>query len=98
MAYAGARFANSLLRGLNGEEVTECTFVKSDVVSGVEYFSTPVTLGVCQNVINFIYQKNGAEKIHGLGVLTPFEKKLLEEAVPELQKNIKKGVEFATKN
>lgn len=46
MAYAGARFTNSLLRGMNGDEVVECTFVKSDKVSGVDYFSTPVTLGV----------------------------------------------------
>lgn len=86
MAYAGARFGMSLLRGLKGEQVVECTFVKSSEVSGVSYFSTPVVLG-----------KNGVEKNLGLGTLSAFEKQLLEQAIPELQKNIKKGEDFVNK-
>jgi hypothetical protein len=36
-----------VLRGLMGEaKVVECAYVRSDAVKGVEYFSTPVTLGV----------------------------------------------------
>ena len=46
MAYAGARFAVSLLRALDGEEgVVECSYVRSDVTES-PYFSTPVLLGV----------------------------------------------------
>ena len=49
MAYAGAKFASTLLRGLNGEKgVIAPTFVKSDLFEkeGVEYFSSNVELGV----------------------------------------------------
>lgn len=84
MAYAGARFAFSLLRGLKGEpNVIECAYVKSNVVSGVEYFSNPLLLG-----------KNGLEKNLGLGKLTDYEQKLVEAAKAELQASIKKGENF----
>lgn len=84
MAYAGARFANSLLRGLNGEKnVIECSYVESNVTEAA-FFSTPLELG-----------KDGIKKNLGLPKLNSFEKKLLEAAIPELHSNIKKGVEFA---
>ena len=50
MAYAGAKFANALLRGLNGEKgVVTPTFVKSDLYAdkGVDFFASNVELGVC---------------------------------------------------
>jgi malate dehydrogenase len=50
MAYAGAKFTNALLRGLNGEKgVITPTFVKSDLYAnkGVDFFSSNVELGVC---------------------------------------------------
>ena len=56
MALAGARFTNALLRGLKGENNVQCSYVASDAVKGVEYFSTPVELG-----------PNGVEKILGVG-------------------------------
>ncbi|XP_055853334.1 malate dehydrogenase, mitochondrial [Episyrphus balteatus] len=87
MAYAGARLANSLLRGLNGERnVIECSYVESTVTEA-RFFSTPVVLG-----------KNGLEENLGLPKLNDYEKKLLVEALPELQKNIKKGVDFVAKS
>lgn len=49
MAYAGAKFANALLRGLNGEKgVVTPTFVKSDLFAsqGIDFFSSKVELGV----------------------------------------------------
>jgi malate dehydrogenase len=48
MAFAGARFANSLLEAavLKKQGVAECTYVLSDVVPGLEYFSSVVELGV----------------------------------------------------
>ncbi|XP_076231096.1 malate dehydrogenase 2 [Calliopsis andreniformis] len=86
MAYAGARFGCSLIRALNGEQgVIECGYVKSDVTEA-KYFSTPLLLG-----------KGGVEKNCGLGKLSNFEKGLLEQAIPELKKNIQKGEDFMNK-
>lgn len=49
MAYAGAKFTNSLLRGLNGEKgVIVPTFVESPLYKdqGIDFFSSNVELGV----------------------------------------------------
>lgn len=83
MAYAGARFVNSLIKGLRGEKVVECSYVASDAVKGVEYFSTPIALG-----------PKGVEKILGTGPLSSYEQQLVDASVPELQKNVAKGVKF----
>jgi malate dehydrogenase len=86
MAYAGAKFTHSLLRGLNGEKgVITPTFVKSPLFAdkGIDYFSSMVELGV-----------NGVEKIHPLGRLSAQEERLLEACLPELKKNIEKGKAF----
>lgn len=45
----------------------------------------------------FKFQKNGLEKNLGYGKLSSFEQKLLEAAIPELQKNIQKGEDFVNK-
>lgn len=87
MAYAGARFVFSLLKALRGDSgIVECAFVPSDLTPAA-YFSTPLELG-----------KNGLVKTLGLGELSDFEKKKLEELLPELQTNIKKGEDFAANN
>lgn len=87
MAFAGARFAKSMLSALGGQSnIIECAYVKSNAVPGVEYFSTPLLLG-----------KNGVEKILGIGTLSDFEKQLLEKALPELKKNIETGINFIKK-
>jgi len=84
MAYAGARFADSLLRGLNGDKnVVEAAYVESNVTEA-KFFATPLRLG-----------KNGLEENLGLPKMNDYEKKLLDAAIPELKKNIQKGVEFA---
>ena len=41
-----------------------------------------------------VLQKDGVEKIHGLGKLTAFEEKKLAEMLPELKKSVEKGVAF----
>lgn len=49
MAYAGAKFTNALLRGLNGEKgVVTPTFVQSPLYKdqGIDFFSSNVELGV----------------------------------------------------
>lgn len=87
MAYAGASFAEKVLRAAKGEKgLVECTYVESNVKPGLTFFASPVQLG-----------PNGIEKILPLPQLDEFEAKKLEEAVPELQTNIAKGVEYAQK-
>lgn len=86
MAYAGARFAISLIRALRGEQnVIECAYVRSDVTEA-KYFATPLLLG-----------KNGIEKNLGLGKLNAYEQELLTKAIPELKKNIQTGEDFVNK-
>jgi hypothetical protein len=49
MAYAAAKFTNSLLRALNGEKgVVVPTFVKSPLFEsqGIDFFSSNIELGV----------------------------------------------------
>jgi len=88
MAYAGAHFADRVLRALKGDaNIVECTYVESNVVPGLQFFSSPVLLG-----------KNGVEKFHDLPKLDPFEQKKLDEATAELKSSIQKGIEFVQKN
>ena len=83
MAYAAARFTDSLIAAMNGKEgVVECAYVASHVTEAT-YFSTPLLLG-----------KNGLEKNLGLGKLSEYEEELLKACIPELQKTIKKGEEM----
>ncbi|RKO97035.1 hypothetical protein CXG81DRAFT_21433 [Caulochytrium protostelioides] len=87
MAQAGARFTDSLIRALNGEKnVVEPCFVESPVAAeqGIKFFASNVTLG-----------KEGVDTIHPIGKLNAFEETLFEKVIPELKKNIQKGVEFA---
>ncbi|GLH12862.1 hypothetical protein R5R35_000021 [Gryllus longicercus] len=87
MAYAGARFAFSLLRALKGEQnIVECAYVRSNITEA-KYFSTPLLLG-----------PNGIQKNLGLGSLSDFENQLLKAAIPELKKNIQKGEDFVNKS
>merc|ERR1719183_1014287 len=84
MAYAGAEFADRVMAGFSGEKgVKECTFVDQDKVGGLSFFSLPVTLG-----------KEGVETIHGYGDVNAYEKKLVEDMLPDLIKQAEKGVAF----
>jgi malate dehydrogenase len=54
MAYAGAKFTDLLLRGLNGEKgIITPTFVKSPLFKdqGIDFFSSNVELGVSTDVV-----------------------------------------------
>jgi len=87
MAFAGARFTDSVLQALAGEEgIVECAFVRSDETEA-KYFSTPILLG-----------KNGIEKNLGLGKILDYELNLIKSAMPELKKNIQKGEDFVNKS
>ncbi|XP_047032904.1 malate dehydrogenase, mitochondrial [Helicoverpa zea] len=86
MAWAGARIANAVLRGLKGEEnVIECAYVKSDLTEA-KYFANPLCFG-----------KNGVAKNLGYGKLNAYEQQLLKAAIPELKKNIETGEKFVSK-
>ncbi|ESO00166.1 hypothetical protein HELRODRAFT_185773 [Helobdella robusta] len=86
MAYAGNQFVSSLLEALEGETgIVECAYVRSDETEA-KYFATPILLG-----------KNGIEKNFGVGKTIEFEVNLIKHAIPELQKNIRKGEEYLVK-
>jgi len=87
MAYAGAKFADSVLEALNGEQgIVQCAFVKSDETEAA-YFSTPLLLG-----------PEGMEKNLGMGKLIEYEAQLVSAAMPELKGNIQKGIDFVANN
>lgn len=97
MAYAGAEFANAIIRGAFGEEkgIIVPTFVnlaadasggealKKELGADLDFFSARVEIG-----------KGGVEKIHGLGKVTEAEKELVAKAVIDLKTNIDTGVQF----
>jgi malate dehydrogenase len=86
MAFAGARFTDSLLQASQGKKgIVEPTFVESPVFAdqGVEFFATNVELG-----------PNGVEKIHPIGETSDYEKELITMAIADLKKNIEKGKSF----
>ncbi|KAK9855781.1 hypothetical protein WJX84_008487 [Apatococcus fuscideae] len=84
MAYAGALFADSCLRGLSGAANTsEYTMVQSEITS-CPFFASKVRLG-----------PSGAEEILGLGELNEIEQKGLDIAIAELTASVEKGVKFA---
>jgi len=87
MAFAGARFTNSLLEATvaGKKNVVEPTFVQSDIFAkeDVPFFATNVELG-----------PNGVEKIHPIGKVNAYEQGLIDAAVPELKGNINKGKAF----
>merc|ERR1712086_605620 len=84
MAYAGAEFADKVMQGLSGESVTECTFVQTDKIPGLNFFSLPVTLG-----------KEGVQTIHDIGPVSAYEQKLIDDMKPDLIAQAEKGVAFA---
>ncbi|CAK9215805.1 unnamed protein product [Sphagnum troendelagicum] len=82
MAYAGALFAEACLKGLNGVENIQCSYVASDITN-LPFFSSKVRLG-----------RNGVEEVLELGSLSDYEQKGLEALKEELQSSIQKGLDF----
>merc|ERR1711982_310238 len=65
MAYAGARFASSILSGLAGKPTVECAYVMSNITE-LPYFTSKVRFG-----------PRGVEQVLPLGPLNDYEKKRL---------------------
>merc|ERR1712066_791659 len=63
MAYAGARFASSILSGLAGQPKVECAYVMSSITE-LPYFTSKVRFG-----------KRGVEDVLPLGKLNDYEQK-----------------------
>lgn len=82
MAQAAARFARSLVKGLTGEEVVECTYVEGDG-KYARFFAQPVRLG-----------KNGIEEILPIGKLSEFEQAALDAMLETLRADIELGEKF----
>ncbi|WP_372769086.1 malate dehydrogenase [Pseudoalteromonas sp.] len=83
MGAAAARFTQSLVKGLQGEEgVIDYAYV---AVEGGDaaYFAHPVRLG-----------KNGVEEILSYGELSAFEEKAKNDMLETLNKDIQEGIDF----
>merc|ERR1712113_740736 len=86
MAYAAARFTDSVMKAKAGQEVVECAYVASNLTES-SYFSTPILLG-----------PEGIKSNLGLGNLNAYEEELVKKGLPELMGSIKNGIEFVEKN
>ncbi|XP_052072751.1 malate dehydrogenase, mitochondrial-like [Mytilus californianus] len=87
MAHAASKFTLSLLAAIDGEEgQVESAYVKSDETTAA-YLSTPLLLG-----------DEGIVKNLGLSNLDEFETELVKAAIPELTRNIQKGIDYANKS
>ena len=69
------------------EDVVECSYVQSEVVPGIPFFSSKVRLGV-----------DGVEEVLGLGELSKYEQEGLEAMKGELLKSIQEGVDFVNQS
>merc|ERR1719436_1295383 len=86
MAYAGARFASSVLSGLAGEPTVECAYLMSNVTD-LPYFTSKVRFG-----------KKGVEEVFPVGKLNDYEQKRLDEAKAQLKTEIESGLKYAQVN
>ncbi|MEE2023192.1 MULTISPECIES: malate dehydrogenase [Alkalimonas] len=82
MGQAAARFCVSLVKGLQGEEVTEYAYVEGEGTHA-RFFAQPLVLG-----------KNGVERLLPIGSLSGFEQKAMDDMLPTLQGDIKLGEDF----
>lgn len=85
MGQAAARFCVSLIKGLQGETVTEYAYVEGNG-EHARFFAQPITLG-----------KNGVEALLDIGTLSAYEQKAMNDMLPTLKADITLGEEFVNK-
>lgn len=85
MAYAGYLFTENVLKAMRGEDIVQCAFVESSLTDA-PFFASPVRFG-----------KDGVEEILPLGDLSAYEQAWFDKMMPELKKQIQKGVDFVNK-
>ena len=85
-----ARFAENVIRGLNGHlqpEICYFNISESDPNFDVEYFATKVLFG-----------PNGIEKVLPLGPVTPYELKRIDAGKAKLRRDIQAALHFVNSN
>ena len=85
MGQAAARFCVSLIKGLQGESVTEYAYVEGNG-EHARFFAQPIVLG-----------KNGVEALLDIGTLSAYEQKAMNDMLPTLKADIVLGEEFVNK-
>lgn len=85
MGQAAARFCVSLIKGLQGESVTEYAYVEGQG-EHARFFAQPIVLG-----------KNGVEALLPIGALSAYEQKAMNDMLGTLKADIELGVEFVNK-
>jgi len=85
MGQAAARFCVSLMKGLQGESVTEYAYVEGQG-EHARFFAQPIVLG-----------KNGVEALLPIGTLSAYEQKAMNDMLGTLKADIELGVEFVNK-
>ena len=86
MAYAAYLFTEEVLKGMNGaDNIVQCAYVES-TLTDAPYFASPCKFG-----------KDGIEEVLPLPAMNDYEKGWLTKLMPDLQKQIQKGIDFANK-
>lgn len=84
MAYAGYLFTEEVLRAMNGaDDVVQCAFVESSLTDA-PFFSSPCKFG-----------PEGVTEVMGFGEISAYEQGWMDKMLPDLKKQIQKGVDFA---
>merc|ERR1719352_1741558 len=83
MAYAGYLFTEGVIKAMRGEEVVQCAYVESTLTSA-QYFASPCKFG----------PDGGVAEVLPFGPLSSYEQGWLDKLLPDLQKQIDKGVSF----
>jgi len=83
MAYAGYLFTEKVVRGLKGEDgIVQCAYVESSLTAA-PFFASPCRFG-----------PNGVEEVLPFGDLSDYEQGWFDKMMPDLKKQIQKGVDF----
>lgn len=83
MAYAGYLFTENVIKAMNGaDDIVQCAYVES-TLTDAPYFASPCKFG-----------KNGVEEVLGFGELSDYEQQWFDKMLPDLKKQIQKGIDF----
>jgi malate dehydrogenase len=84
MAYAGYVFTENVLKAMDGaDDVVQCAYVESSLTDA-PYFASPCKFG-----------KHGVEEVLGFGEISAYEQGWLDKMLPDLKKQIEKGIDYA---
>lgn len=86
MAYAGYIFTEKVIKAMNGDDsIVQCAYVESSLTDA-QFFASPCKFG-----------PDGVSEVLPFGELSEYEKGWFDKMLPDLQKQIQKGIEFANK-